>query len=84
VDFLKVQIWGRSATATAAVEYCSCSVVVETLSLVRYPWRRCALLVLCCCCSWMVFLVPSRATVAARVYLLVLVWLSGIILSSKG
>jgi hypothetical protein len=30
------------------------------------------------------FLVPSRATVAARVYLLVLVWLSRIILSSKG
>jgi len=31
VDFLKVQIWGRSATATAVVEYCSCFVVVETL-----------------------------------------------------
>jgi hypothetical protein len=30
------------------------------------------------------FLVPSRATAATRVYLLVLVWLSGIILSSKG
>jgi len=29
------------------------------------------------------FLLPSRATVAARVYLLVLVWLSIIILSSK-
>jgi hypothetical protein len=36
----------RSATATVVVEYCSCSVVMETLSLVRYPWRRCALLVL--------------------------------------
>jgi hypothetical protein len=30
------------------------------------------------------FLVPSHATAAARVYLLVLVWLSRIILSSKG
>jgi hypothetical protein len=30
------------------------------------------------------FLVPSRATIATRVYLLVLVWLSGIILSNKG
>jgi len=30
------------------------------------------------------FLVPSRATAAARVYLLVLVWHSQIILSSKG
>jgi hypothetical protein len=30
------------------------------------------------------FLVPSRATAATRVYLLVLVWLSRIILSSKG
>jgi hypothetical protein len=30
------------------------------------------------------FLVPSHATIAVRVYLLVLVWLSEIILSSKG
>jgi hypothetical protein len=33
--------------------------------------------------GWL-FMVPSRATVVARVYLLVLVWLSRIILSSKG
>jgi hypothetical protein len=61
-------------------------VVVETLSL------SCALPLEEACSPCLVlllqldgvFLVPSRATAAARVYLLVLVWLSGIILSSKG
>jgi hypothetical protein len=76
VIFLVV-ILGRSETATVAVEYCSFSVVVETLSC-ALPLSYDVVVVGWC------FLVPSHATAATRVYLLVLVWLSGIILSSKG
>jgi hypothetical protein len=54
VDLLKVKIWGRSATTIVVIEYCSFFLVVETLSLMRYPWIRCTLLVLCCCFHWMV------------------------------
>jgi hypothetical protein len=60
-------------------------VVVETLSLLCATLGEgvlplsCDVVAVGCC-----FLVPSRGTAAARVYLLVLVWISRIILSSKG
>jgi hypothetical protein len=40
-----------SEVAVVAVVYGTCSVDMETLSLVCYPWRRITLLVLSCCCS---------------------------------
>jgi hypothetical protein len=40
-----------SAATTATVVYGTCSVNMETLSLVRYPWRRRALPILSYCCS---------------------------------
>jgi hypothetical protein len=43
------QVRESSAAAAVAVVYGTCS--METLSLVHYPWRRSALLVLSCCCS---------------------------------
>jgi len=83
VDFLKVQIWGRSANAIVAVEYFSCYVVVETLLCTTLGEGVLSLSCVVATFGWC-FLVPSCAIVAAMVYLLVLVWLSGIILSSKG
>ena len=49
-DILMAQFRESSAVVVAAV-YGICSMNMETLSLVRYPWRRSALLVLSCCCS---------------------------------
>ena len=40
-----------SATIVFAVVHGTCSVDMETLSILRYPWRRSALLFLSCCCS---------------------------------
>jgi hypothetical protein len=87
VDLLKVKIWGRSTTATTAVEYCSCSMVVETLSLsllcTTLGEGVISLSYVVATVGWF-FLVPSRAPATARVYLLVLVWLSRLILYRKG
>jgi hypothetical protein len=60
-------------------------VVVETLSLLCTTVREGVISLSCdvVVVGWC-FLVPSRATVSTRVYTLVLVWLSGIIISSKG
>jgi hypothetical protein len=56
----------------------------DSLSLVRYPGEGALSLYCVAVVVRWCFLVPSRATIAARVYLLVLVWLSEIILSRKG
>jgi hypothetical protein len=50
-DILMAQVGESSVAAAAVVVYGTCSMDMETLSLVRYPWRRNTLLVLSCCCS---------------------------------
>jgi hypothetical protein len=67
-----------------AVEYCSC-LWLWRLSLLCATLGEFVLSLSCVVAAvgWCI-LVPSHATVVARVYLLVLVWLSRIILSRKG